>query len=115
MDLVVEFSKYLDIPIINGLTDLSHPCQIMSDIMTFEELKGPIKNKKIAWLGDGNNVVYSLIEAAVQFDFELRIASPKGYEPNKKILQWAKENNGKVLLSNSSSSIVIWSRFLDNY
>ena len=95
----IEFSKYLEIPLINGLTDLSHPCQIMSDILTFEELKGPIKNKKIAWLGDGNNVVYSLIEAAVQFDFELRIASPKGYEPNKKILQWAKENNGKVLLT----------------
>jgi len=95
----IEFSKYLEIPLINGLTDLSHPCQIMSDIMTFEELKGPIKNKKIAWLGDGNNVVYSLIEAAVQFDFELRIASPKGYEPNKKILQWAKKNNGKVLLT----------------
>ncbi len=95
----VEFSKYLDIPLINGLTDLSHPCQIMSDIMTFEELKGPIKNKKIAWLGDGNNIVYSLIEAAVKFDFELRIASPKEYEPNKNILQWAKKNNGKILLT----------------
>ena len=54
----------------------------MSDVMTFEELKGPIKNKKIAWLGDGNNVVYSLIEAAVQFEFQLSIACPKGYEPN---------------------------------
>ena len=96
---VVEFSKYLEVPLINGLTDLSHPCQIMSDIMTFEELKGPIKNKKIAWLGDGNNIVYSLIEAAVQFDFELRIASPKGYEPNKNILQWAKKNNGNILLT----------------
>jgi len=96
---VEEFSKYLEIPIINGLTNLSHPCQIMSDIMTFEELKGPIKNKKIAWLGDGNNIVYSLIEAAIQFDFELRIASPKGYEPNKNILQWAKKNNGNVLLT----------------
>ena len=51
----LEFSKHLDIPIINGLTNLSHPCQIMSDIMTFEELKGPITSKKIAWLGDGNN------------------------------------------------------------
>ena len=96
---VVEFSKYLEIPIINGLTDLSHPCQIMSDIMTFEELKGPIKNKKIAWLGDGNNIVYSLIEAAVQFDFELNIASPKGYEPNKKILKWAQKNKGKILVT----------------
>ena len=93
---VEDFSKYLNIPIINGLTDLSHPCQIMSDIMTFEELKGPIKNKKIVCLGDGNNVVYSLIEAAVQFDFELRIACPKGFEPNKDILQWAKKNKGNI-------------------
>jgi len=96
---IVEFSKYLDVPLINGLTDLSHPCQIMSDIMTFEELRGPIKNKKIAWLGDGNNIVYSLIEAAVQFDFELRIASPKGYEPNKNILQWAKKKQGNIFLT----------------
>ena len=95
----LEFSRYLEIPIINGLTNLSHPCQIMSDIMTFEELKGPIKNKKIAWLGDGNNVVYSLIEAAVQFDFRLSIACPKGYEPNKNILQWAKKNKGNILVT----------------
>ena len=84
---VLEFSKNLNIPIINGLTNLSHPCQIMSDVMTFEELKGPIKNRKIAWLGDGNNVVYSLIEAAVQFEFQLSIACPKGYGPDKKILE----------------------------
>jgi len=96
---VLEFSKNLNIPIINGLTNLSHPCQIMSDIMTFEELRGPIKNKKIAWLGDGNNVVYSLVEAAVQFEFELSIACPKGYEPDKKILQWAKKNNGNISIT----------------
>ena len=91
----VKFSKYLDIPIINGLTNLSHPCQIMSDIMTFEELKGPIANKKIAWLGDGNNIVYSLIEAAVQFNFKLAIGfktkSNSGFInlvfiPNQKVL-----------------------------
>jgi len=96
---VLDFSKYLNIPIINGLTDLNHPCQIMSDIMTFEELKGPIKNKKIAWLGDGNNIVYSLIEASVQFDFELSIACPKGYEPNKYILNWAKKNKSKISIT----------------
>ena len=95
---LVEFSKHLDVPIINGLTDLSHPCQIISDILTFEELKGPIKNKKIAWLGDGNNVVYSLIEAAVKFEFELFIACPQGFEPNKNILQWAKKNKGNILV-----------------
>jgi len=96
----LEFSKHLDIPIINGLTNLSHPCQIMSDIMTFEELKGPIANKKIAWLGDGNNVVYSLIEASVQFNFELTIACPQQLTPDKKILKWAKGKKGKILITN---------------
>ncbi len=95
----LKFSKNLDIPIINGLTNLSHPCQIMSDIMTFEELKGPIANKKIAWLGDGNNVVYSLIEASVQFNFELAIASPKNFGPNKKIVEWAKKNKAKIFIT----------------
>jgi len=95
----LEFSKHLDIPIINGLTNLSHPCQIMSDIMTFEELKGPIGNKKIAWLGDSNNIVYSLIEAAVQFNFQLSIACPKKFIPEKKITKWAKNNNAKILIT----------------
>ena len=78
----------------------------MSDIMTYEELKGPIKNKKFAWLGDGNNVAYSLIEAAVQFDFELNLACPKGYEPNKKILLWAEKNKGKVLVTRDPMAAV---------
>ena len=95
----LEFSKYLEIPIINGLTNLSHPCQIMSDIMTFEELKGSIKNRKIAWLGDGNNVVYSLVEASAQFGFELAIACPKIFKPNEKIIKWAKKNKAKILIT----------------
>ena len=102
----LEFSKHLDIPIINGLTNLSHPCQIMSDIMTFEELKGPITNKKIAWLGDGNNVVYSLIEASAQFNFELAIACPKQLTPNKKILNWAKNKKAKILITNDPKKAV---------
>ena len=97
----LEFSKNLDIPIINGLTNLSHPCQIMSDIMTFEELKGPIKNKKIAWLGDGNNIVYSLIEAAVKFNFQLSIACPKKLRPDQKIINWAKNHKAKILITNN--------------
>ena len=96
---LLEFSKHLDIPIINGLTNLSHPCQIMSDVMTFEELKGSITKKKIAWLGDGNNIVYSLIEAAVKFNFELSIACPKKFGPDKKIIKWAKQNNAKILIT----------------
>jgi len=95
----LEFSKHLDIPIINGLTNLSHPCQIMSDIMTFEELKGPITNKKIAWLGDGNNIVHSLIEAAAQFNFQLAIACPKKFKPNKKIVEWAKSKKANILVT----------------
>jgi ornithine carbamoyltransferase len=95
----LEFSKHLDIPIINGLTNLSHPVQIMATIMTYEELKGSITNKKIAWLGDGNNVVYSLIEAAAQFDFQLAIACPKKLEPNKKIVEWAKDKKANILIT----------------
>ncbi len=95
----LKFSKHLEVPIINGLTNLSHPCQIMSDIMTFEELKGSIINKKIAWLGDGNNIVYSLIEAAAQFNFSLNIACPKQFKPNNKIVKWAKAKKANILIT----------------
>ena len=96
---VDEFQKHLDIPIINGLTDLSHPCQIMADILTLEEAKGDINGKTIAWLGDGNNVSNSFIEAATKFKFELKIACPKKYQPNKKIVSEAKKNNCKLLIT----------------
>ena len=102
----LEFSKHLEIPIVNGLTNLSHPCQVMADVMTFEELKGPITNKKIAWLGDGNNIVYSLIEAAVQFNFELSIACPKKLEPNKKIVKWAKDKRTNILITKDPAEAV---------
>ena len=102
----LKFSKYLNIPIINGLTDLNHPCQTMSDIATFEELKGSIKNKKIAWLGDGNNIVYSLIEASVKFNFQLAIACPKKLEPNKKIVKWAKNKKAKILITQDPKKAV---------
>jgi len=95
----LEFSKHLEIPIINGLTNLSHPVQIMATILSYEELRGSVANKKIAWLGDGNNVVYSLIEAAVQFDFQLAIACPKKLEPNKKIVKWAKDKKANILIT----------------
>ena len=67
--------------------------------MTFEELKGPIEKKKIAWLGDGNNIVYSLIEASVKFNFELTIASPQKFMPDKRIIQWSKKNDAKILIT----------------
>ena len=96
---VIEFRKYLEIPIINGLTNQGHPCQVMSDILTFEELKGDIKNKTIAWIGDGNNVSNSLIEAASKFDFYLKIGCPKKYYPNSAIVKMAKKNKCKLLIT----------------
>jgi len=86
--------------------------------MTYEELRGSIANKKIAWLGDGNNVVYSLIEAAVQFDFQLAIACPKKLEPNKKIVKWAKDKKAKILITKDpkeaaeDASAVITDKFI---
>ena len=99
-----EFGKYLSIPIINGLSNQSHPCQIMSDIFTFEEVKGNIEGKSIAWLGDGNNnMSNSLIEAASRFNFKLKIGCPDKYKPNKKIMLWAKKNNADILVTKNPS------------
>tara|TARA_Y100001970_G_scaffold271151_1_gene365959 strand:- start:224 stop:1150 length:927 start_codon:yes stop_codon:yes gene_type:complete len=102
-----EFGKYLEIPIINGLSEQSHPCQIMSDILTFEEFKGPIKGKTISWLGDGNNnMSNSLIEAAGKFNFNLKIGCPKKYSPNKKIISWAKKNKVNIIITTKPDEAV---------
>tara|TARA_S200000501_G_scaffold36508_1_gene30166 strand:- start:597 stop:1523 length:927 start_codon:yes stop_codon:yes gene_type:complete len=104
---LVEFGKHLEIPIINGLSDQSHPCQIMSDIMTFEETKGLITGKVVSWLGDGNNnMSNSLIEAAGKFGFQLKIGCPKKYMPNKKILNWAKKNKVNLLITKKPEEAV---------
>ncbi len=98
-----EFSKYSTIPLINGLSDLSHPCQVISDILTFEEHKGDISGKKLAWIGDGNNnMSNSFIEASVKFNFILNIGCPKKYSPNKKIVSWAKKNNAQINIMNDA-------------
>ena len=102
-----EFGKHLKIPIINGLSDEGHPCQIMSDILTFEESQGSIENKTISWLGDGNNnMSNSLIEAAGKFRFQLKIGCPKKYTPNKKILGWAKKNKVNLLVTKDPKEAV---------
>ena len=93
---LLDLSKLLTVPLINGLTNSSHPCQLLSDVLTFEENKGSIKGAKIAWVGDGNNVTNSAIEAAVQFDFQLNLCVPKNYMPSKKVLDWAEKQNGKI-------------------
>jgi len=91
-----ELAEYATVPVINGLTDRSHPCQVMADIMTIEEVKGPIAGCTLAWLGDGNNVAVSLIHAAVRFGFTLRIACPAELEPDPDVVAWAKRAKGSV-------------------
>lgn len=94
------------IPIINGLTDYNHPCQIMADILTIEEHRGNIAGKKIAWVGDGNNVAVSYIEAAPKFGFSLALACPKGLEPNAEVLAWAKAQGAEVMLIEDPNAAV---------
>jgi len=102
-----EFAKYSSVPIINGLSENSHPCQILSDILTFEEFKGDIKGKTIAWLGDGNNnMSNSLIEAAGKFNFKLNIGCPKKYSPNQKIIKWASKNKANILITKNPMKAV---------
>ena len=112
---IEEFSKYLTIPIINGLSPSSHPTQVLSDIFTVEEIKKkPISKLNICWIGDSNNVLNSLIAASVKFSFKLNIGCPKNYEPKKFVLDWAKKNKGKINIYNdvkkaAKSSDVIFS------
>ncbi len=91
-----EMARYATVPVINGLTNLSHPCQIMADLMTLEERKGDVADKVVAWSGDGNNVAASWIHAAVQFGFELRVATPDELKPPKPLMDWASANSAKV-------------------
>ncbi len=89
---IIEFSKHSNKPVINALSDLSHPCQILADLMTFQEQRGSINGKKVAWIGDGNNVCQTYMQAAEIFGFELTIATPNGYEPNQSFVERYQNN-----------------------
>src|SRR6056300_329948 len=105
---IEEFSRYLKIPVINGLSPSSHPTQVLSDIFTVEEIKKkPISKLKIAWVGDSNNVLNSLIAASVKFFFKLKIGCSKKYEPKKFILDWVKSQNKKVYIFNDAKKAVL--------
>jgi ornithine carbamoyltransferase len=93
---LLELAANATVPVINGLTDRTHPCQLMADVMTFEEHRGPIAGKRIAWIGDGNNMATSWTHAAVRFGFELRIACPPQLMPPGQVLGWAKAEKGQV-------------------
>jgi ornithine carbamoyltransferase len=100
---IEEFSKYLTIPAINGLSPSSHPTQVLSDIFTVEEIKKkPVSKLNICWIGDSNNVLNSLIAASVKFSFRLSIGCPKNYEPKKFVLDWVKKNKGKINIYNDA-------------
>ena len=97
-DKLHELAKYATVPVINGLTDESHPCQIMADVMTYEERKGPIKGAVVAWSGDGNNVATSFIHAAALFGFELRLACPETLAPSKTAIDWARARGANIVV-----------------
>tara|TARA_B100000963_G_scaffold73918_1_gene61997 strand:- start:632 stop:1561 length:930 start_codon:yes stop_codon:yes gene_type:complete len=102
-----EFSKYLKIPLINGLSPSSHPTQVLSDIFTVQELKKkPVSKLNISWIGDSNNVLNSLIAASVKFSFSLNIGCPKKYKPKKHILNWVYKNNGNIKIYHKAEDAV---------
>ena len=105
-DLVTGLKKFAEVPVINGLTDLSHPCQLMADVMTFEEHKGPIKDRVIAWSGDGNNVAASWIHGAARFGYELRMACPEELRPQPDLIRWAEAEGAKIKLSTDPEAMI---------
>jgi ornithine carbamoyltransferase len=94
-----ELACHATVPVINGLTDTSHPCQIMADVMTLQEKKGPVAGKIVAWSGDGNNVSASWVHAAVRFGFTLRLACPEELRPPQRLFDWARHEGGRVELT----------------
>lgn len=99
--MIEEFAAVAAIPVINALTDLFHPCQVLSDLMTVMEAKGSLDSLKIAWIGDGNNMAHSWINAAAVLGFSLHLACPRAYSPHKDILRRAREKNERIVLTTS--------------
>lgn len=95
-ETLLELAEHATVPVISGLTCRSHPCQVMADVMTYEEKKGPIKGAAVAWLGDANNVASSWAHAAARFGFALRLACPKKFRPSDELLAWAKAAGASV-------------------
>lgn len=96
---LMSLADHADIPVINGLTDLSHPCQVMADLMTFEERLGPIEGRTVAWVGDGNNVAASWMHATVPFGFTLRVATPAELKPEKILVDHVRKAGGDIVVT----------------
>jgi ornithine carbamoyltransferase len=103
---LAELARHATIPVINGLTEKSHPCQVMADIQTFEEHLGPIKGRTVAWVGDGNNVAVSWMHAAVRFGFTLKLACPKALFPEAEAVDWVRRENGDIEIGTDPAKAV---------
>jgi len=105
-DAVAELARHATVPVINGLTRRSHPCQVMADVMTFEEHRGPIRGRTVAWSGDANNVLTSWMHAAERFEFQLRAATPSELAPKKPLLDWIKSSGAAIRLGSDPEEAV---------
>jgi len=106
-DVLTELAQHATVPVINGLTRCSHPCQIMADVMTFEEHRGAIRGRKVAWTGDANNVLASWMHAARQFEFELAVATPPELAPNKTLMSWVKHSGAAIRIGHDPERAVV--------
>ena len=105
-EIVVELARHATVPVINGLTRHSHPCQIMADVMTFEEHRGSIRGRKVAWTGDANNVLTSWMHAAHHFDFELAVATPAELAPKEPLLHWISSSGAPIRVGQDADRAV---------
>ncbi|MBO9449124.1 ornithine carbamoyltransferase [Tropicibacter sp. R16_0] len=104
--VLTEMAEYASVPVINGLTDRTHPCQIMADVLTFEEHRGPIKGKKVVWTGDGNNVCASFLHAAGQFGFDFTFTGPPQFDPEEEFMGFARQKGSKVVVERDAFKAV---------
>ncbi len=103
---LMELARHATVPVINGLTRLSHPCQVMADLMTFEEHKGPIAGRTVAWTGDTNNVLASWMHAAERFKFRLNVATPPELAPKKRLIDWVKQSGAAIVIGDDPETAV---------
>ena len=105
-EAVAELARHATVPVINGLTRRSHPCQVLADVMTFEEKRGPIRGRTVAWSGDSNNVLASWMHAAERFDFRLRVACPAELKPKKWLMDWVKSSGAAIQIDDDPEAAV---------
>ena len=103
---LLELARHATVPVINGLTHRSHPCQVLADVMTFEEHRGSIRGKTVAWSGDANNVLASWVHAAGRFEFQLRVASPPELKPKKWLMDWIKASPADIRIGSDPEEAV---------